>query len=91
MTESDVKLVGTPTHQTAQVLATKDVDAIGAWQPNSGQALKSVPGSKAVFSSADEPGLIYDFVSVSPQSLAGTSRRLGEVREGVGSRGQIPV
>jgi NitT/TauT family transport system substrate-binding protein len=70
MTESDVKLVGTPTHQTAQVLATKDVDAIGAWQPNSGQALKSVPGSKAVFSSADAPGLIYDFLSVSPQSLA---------------------
>jgi len=70
MKESDVKLVGTPTHQTAQVLATGDVDAIGAWQPNSGQALKSVPGSKAVFTSADAPGLIYDFISVSPQSLA---------------------
>lgn len=70
MSESDVKLVGTPTHQTAQVLATGDVDAIGAWQPNSGQALKSVPGSKAIFSSADAPGLIYDFQSVSPQSLA---------------------
>jgi len=70
MTESDVTLVGTPTHQTAQVLATPDVDAIGAWQPNSGQALKSVPGSKAVFTSADAPGLIYDFLSVSPQSLA---------------------
>lgn len=70
MKESDVKLVGTPTHQTAQVLATGDVDAIGAWQPNSGQALKSVPGSKSIFSSADAPGLIYDFLSVSPQSLA---------------------
>lgn len=70
MKESDVKLVGTPTHQTAQVLATGDVDAIGAWQPNSGQALKSLPGSKSIFSSADAPGLIYDFLSVSPQSLA---------------------
>ncbi len=70
MTESDVTLVNTPTHQTAQVLATPDVDAIAAWQPNSGQALKSVPGSKAVFTSADAPGLIYDFLSVSPQSLA---------------------
>lgn len=70
MKESDVTLVGTPTNQTAQVLATGDVAAIGAWQPNSGQALKSVAGSKAVYTSADEPGLIYDFVAVSPQSLA---------------------
>lgn len=68
--ESDVTLVGTPTNQTAQVLATGDVAAIGAWQPNSGQALKSVAGSKAVYTSADVPGLIYDFVAVSPQSLA---------------------
>lgn len=70
MTESDVQLVGTPTNQTAQVLATGDVAAIGAWQPNSGQALKSVAGSKAIYTSADAPGLIYDFVAVSPQSLA---------------------
>ncbi len=70
MKETDVQLVGTPTNQTAQVLATGDVAAIGAWQPNSGQALKSVAGSKAIYTSADEPGLIYDFVSVSPQSLA---------------------
>jgi NitT/TauT family transport system substrate-binding protein len=67
---SDVKLVGVPTNQTAQVLASGSVDAIGAWNPNSGQALKSVPGSKAVYSSADAPGLIYDFLSVNPQSLA---------------------
>jgi len=70
MKESDVTLVGTPTNQTAQVLATGDVAAIGAWQPNSGQALKSLAGSKAIYTSADEPGLIYDFVAVSPQSLA---------------------
>lgn len=70
MKDSDVQLVPTPTHQTAQVLATGDVDAIGAWQPNSGQALKSVPGSRAVFTSADAPGLIYDFLVVSPQSLS---------------------
>jgi NitT/TauT family transport system substrate-binding protein len=71
--ESDVKLVNVPTHQTAQTLASKDVDAIGAWQPNSGQALKAVPGSKAVLTSAELPGLIYDLLSVSPKSLA--SRR----------------
>jgi NitT/TauT family transport system substrate-binding protein len=71
--ETDVKLVNVPTHQTAQTLASHDVDAIGAWQPNSGQALKAVPGSKAIFTSADMPGLIYDLLSVSPKSLA--SRR----------------
>ena len=68
--ESDVKLVNVATHQTAQSLASKDVDAIGAWQPNSGQALKAVAGSKAVLTSADTPGLIYDLLNVSPKSLA---------------------
>jgi len=66
---TDVKLVNVPTHQTAQTLASGNVDAIGAWQPNAGQALKAVAGSKAVFTSADVPGLIYDLVCVSPQSL----------------------
>jgi NitT/TauT family transport system substrate-binding protein len=70
LSEKDVKIVNVPTHQTAQSLASKDVDAIGAWQPNSGQALKAVAGSKAVLTSADMPGLIYDLLSVSPKSLA---------------------
>jgi NitT/TauT family transport system substrate-binding protein len=52
------------------VLASGDVAAIVAWQPNSGQALQQVPGSKAVTSSADEPGLIYDVLAVTPSSLA---------------------
>ena len=66
---ADVKLVNVPTHQTAQTLSSGKVDAIGAWQPNSGQALKAVAGSKAIFTSADMPGLIYDLVCVNPQSL----------------------
>lgn len=70
LAESDVELVPTPTNQTPQVLASGQVDAIGAWQPNSGSALKSVAGSKSVYTSADEPGLIYDAVVVTPQSLA---------------------
>jgi NitT/TauT family transport system substrate-binding protein len=69
MAESDVTLVNVATHQTAQVLASGDVDAIVAWQPNSGQALKSVAGSKAVYTSADEPGLIYDTLAVSLNSI----------------------
>ncbi len=70
LTEKDLELIPTPTNQTPQVLASGQVDAIGAWQPNSGAALKAVPGSKAIYSSANEPGLIYDAVVVSPQSLA---------------------
>src|SRR5437762_7455893 len=65
----DVKLINVPTHQTAQTLASGNVDAIGAWQPNAGQALKAAAGSKAIFTSSDVPGLIYDLVCVSPQSL----------------------
>jgi len=70
LTEKDVTLVPTPTNQTPQVLASGQVDAVAAWQPNSGAALKALAGSKAVYSSADEPGLIYDMVVVSPQSLS---------------------
>lgn len=70
LTEADVELVNVPTNETPQVLASGDVDAIVAWQPNSGQALSLVPGSTAIYSSANEPGLIYDVLAVSPQSLA---------------------
>jgi NitT/TauT family transport system substrate-binding protein len=70
LSESDVELVNVPTDQTPQTLASGDVSAIVAWQPNSGQALQAVAGSKAVYSSADEPGLIYDVLAVSPESLA---------------------
>ena len=59
-----------PTNETPQVLASGEVDAIVAWQPSSGQALDLVPGSKAIYTSADEPGLIYDLLAVSPSSLA---------------------
>jgi NitT/TauT family transport system substrate-binding protein len=70
MSEADVTLVNVPTNDTPQTLASGGVDAIGAWQPNSGAALKAVPGSKAVFTSKDVPGLIYDVVAVSTESLA---------------------
>lgn len=70
LTESDVTLVNVPTNETPQVLASGDVDAIVAWQPSSGQALSQVPGSTAVATSKDAPGLIYDVLAVSPASLA---------------------
>jgi NitT/TauT family transport system substrate-binding protein len=70
MTENDVTIVNTPTNQTPQVFASGQVDAIAAWQPNAGQALKAVAGSTAIYTSANVPGLIYDAIVVSPQSLA---------------------
>lgn len=70
LTESDVTLVNIPTNGTPEALKTGDVDAIGAWQPSSGAALREVPGSTAVYTSADAPGLIYDVLAVSPKSLS---------------------
>ena len=79
LTEADVELVNVPTNETPQVLASGDVDAIVAWQPNSGQALNLVPGSSAIYSSADEPGLIYDVLAVSPSSLANQREQWSKV------------
>jgi len=75
----DVTIVNTPTNETPQVLASKAVDAIGAWQPNSGQALKALPGSKPVFTSADAPGIIYDLLYVSAESLEKNKEDWGKV------------
>lgn len=69
MTEADVELINVPTNETPQVLASGEVDAIVAWQPNSGMALSLVAGSRPVHTSADQPGLIYDVLAVNPASL----------------------
>jgi NitT/TauT family transport system substrate-binding protein len=70
LTDKDVQLVNVPTDQTPQTLKSGSVDAIVAWQPNSGQALKELPGSTAIYTSANVPGIIYDVLAVSPKSLA---------------------
>lgn len=70
MTQADVTLVNAKTNETPQVLASGQVAAIGAWQPNSGEAMRAVPGAHPIFTSAQAPGLIYDVLAVSPQSLA---------------------
>lgn len=69
MTDRDVTLINVPTDQTPQLLRAGEVSAVVAWQPNSGQALKEVPGSTAIFTSAHVPGIIYDLLCVSPKSL----------------------
>ena len=68
MKESDVTLVNAKTNEMPQVLTAKDVSAVGAWQPVAGEAMKAVPGSRPLYTSADEPGLIYDGVAVNPAS-----------------------
>jgi NitT/TauT family transport system substrate-binding protein len=70
LTDKDVKLVDMKTDEAPQSLKSGSVDAVAAWQPNSGAALKEVPGSTAVFTSANVPGLIYDHLCVNPKSLA---------------------
>lgn len=70
MKESDVTLVNSKTNETPQVLASGQVDAIGAWQPIAGQAMKGLPGSRPIYTSADAPGLIYDVLAVQPASLS---------------------
>jgi NitT/TauT family transport system substrate-binding protein len=70
MSESDVTLVNAKTNETPQVLSSGSVAAIGAWQPVAGQAMKGDPGSHPLYTSAKEPGLIYDVIAVSPASYA---------------------
>jgi NitT/TauT family transport system substrate-binding protein len=71
MTQKDVTLVNTTTNETPRVFASSsDIAAIGAWQPNSGEAMKLVPGSHPLYTSAQSPGLIYDVLTVTPASLA---------------------
>lgn len=69
MKQSDVTLVKMSTNDAPQTLASGKVSAVGAWYPVSGQALKQVAGSKALFTSADAKGLIYDVLAVNPVSL----------------------
>jgi NitT/TauT family transport system substrate-binding protein len=70
LADKDIEIVNVPTDQTPQALKSGSVDAIVAWQPNSGQALREVAGSKAIFTSANVPGIIYDVLAVNPKSFA---------------------
>jgi len=86
LTDKDIKIKNVPTDQTPQTLKSGEVDAIVAWQPNSGQALKELPGSKPIFTSADVPGIIYDVLAVNPKSL---SERRADWLKVVGVWGRI--
>jgi NitT/TauT family transport system substrate-binding protein len=51
------------------VLGSGSVAAIGVWQPIADQARLALPGSRAVYTSAQAPGLIFDGLAVNPESL----------------------
>lgn len=69
LSEDDVDLLNVPTNETPMVLASGEVDAIVAWQPSSSQSLQMVPGSAAIYTSANDPGLIYDTLAIAPESF----------------------
>lgn len=69
MKAGDIEIVNAKTNEMPQVLASKDIAAVGAWQPIAGQAMKAAPGAKPIITSADEPGLIYDVLAVNPASV----------------------
>ena len=69
MKAGDITIVNAKTNELPQVLASKDIAAVAVWQPVANEAMKAVPGARPVYTSADEPGLIYDALAVSPGSL----------------------
>lgn len=84
--DSDITLVNAKTNELPQVLASKDISAVGVWQPVANEAMKAVPGAKPIYTSADEPGLIYDVLAVNPASAK--SRR-AEWQKVVGVWGKV--
>jgi NitT/TauT family transport system substrate-binding protein len=82
----DITIVNAKTNELPQVFASKDIAAVGVWQPVAGEALKAVPGAKPIYTSADEPGLIYDVLAVNPASAK--SRR-AEWHKVVGLWGKV--
>jgi len=69
MALSSVTLVNTVTNNTPQVLGSGAVAAIGVWQPIADQAMMQLPGSRPIYTSKLAPGLIFDGLAVSPESL----------------------
>lgn len=67
---AEVRLVDGKTNAMPALLSSGTVKAVGAWQPVVGQVMSANPGSHSIYTSAQQPGLIYDAIAVAPQSLA---------------------
>lgn len=70
MRQSDVELVNTTEGDITKSLASGKVDAIATWYPVTLDVLTTVPGSKPLYTSAEEKGLFYDVFTVNEESLA---------------------
>lgn len=77
--ESDITLVNMPTHEAVQTLESGEVAAVVAWVPHSFNALESVKGATQIYSSADEPGIIYDILAVSQESIMKNKKEWAKV------------
>jgi len=69
MSTKDVILVDSKVDETLQLLASGQVAAIAAWEPYASQAMRNVRGAHSIYSSALAPGLIYDVLTITPESL----------------------
>jgi NitT/TauT family transport system substrate-binding protein len=69
LADDDVAIKPIATNDAPQILSSGNVDAVAAWYPISGQTLQLAPGSKALYTSKNAPGLIYDALQVTPESL----------------------
>lgn len=74
-----VKIINQPTDKTPIALKEGLAQAISAWQPNSGEALKALPGATEIFSSADVPGIIFDGLYVDRTSAVRERREWQKV------------
>jgi len=64
LTRDDVIIKGLPTDQAATAFAAGKVDAVGAFPPFTGTAMKR-PGARVIASSKEYPGAIPDLLAVS--------------------------
>ena len=69
MSTKDVILVDSKVDETLRLLASGQVAAIGTWEPYASQTMMNVPGAHSIYSSALAPSLIYDVLTVTPESL----------------------
>ena len=74
MTEADIQFTGVKTDAAAAAFAGGEFDCVGVFAPFTVQALER-PGSKAVFTSADFPGVIPDHLV----ATAAASEREGDM------------
>jgi len=81
MALTDVKTVNTADADMVGAFATPDVTAAVAWNPQLA-VMKSTPGAKQVFSSADIPGEILDLLVVDTATLK-ANPNLGKALAGI--------